>query len=367
MTSVLFVTWDGGGNVPPIVLMAREVARRGGSPRVIGHPSQRAAVEAAGLDFEAYRRAKPWSVVAPKAGLRADLGYAAVFGDRGMGEDVVDLVRRDPADRIVVDGLLVGVMWSLARAHIPYTILIHTLRSVMFGALVSGPLGMIMRLRGFRPRDLYARAEGELVATEPTLDPGSDQLPPSIHYTGPIIPAVAAPSHASTPPTVLVSLSTTFVNGQVELLQTIIDALAPLEVHTVVTTWPAIDPLALRPAENTVVHAFLPHADAMAGASLVIGHGGHATTMLALAHGLPLLVIPTNQSFDQPAIAKMIASHGFGLTLPKRASVKQIRTATTELLSNPGYAAAARQLGDQIRLRPAAERAVDTLTAAHKS
>jgi UDP:flavonoid glycosyltransferase YjiC (YdhE family) len=362
---VLFVTWDGGGNVPPMVLIALEVVRRGDSARVIGHPAQRAAIEAVGLDFEEYRHAKPWSVVAPKAGLRADLGYASVFADRGMGQDVVDSLRREPADRVVVDGLLVGVLWSLNRARISYTILIHTLRSVMFGALVGGPLGTIMRLRGFRPRELYASAADELVATDPRLDPGSERLPASIHYIGPIVPPVAAASHASTPPTVLVSLSTTYVDGQVELLQNIIDALAPLEVRTLVTTGPAVDPLALRSAENTTVHGYLPHADAMAGASLVIGHGGHATTMLALAHGIPLLIIPTNPSFDQPVIGKTIASHGLGLTLPKHASVEQIRTTTTELLTKPEYSAAAEQFGAEFRSRPA-ESAVDILVAARR-
>ncbi|WP_375385443.1 glycosyltransferase [uncultured Microbacterium sp.] len=363
MKTVLFVTWDGGGNVPPIVLMAREVVRRGDSARVIGHPAQRAAIEEAGLDFEEYRQAKRWSVLAPKAGLRADLEYAAVFSDRGMGRDVIDSLRRRPADRVVVDGLLIGVLGSLDRADIPYTILIHTLRSVMFGALVSGPLGMIMRLRGFRPRELYAAAEAEVVATEASLDPGSGRLPSSIRYTGPILPPIVAAAHASTPPTVLVSLSTTFVAGQVDLLQRVIDTLAPLDVQAVVTTGPAIDTLALRASENTLVHAFLPHADVMSRASLVVGHGGHATTMLALAHGIPLLIIPTNPSFDQPAVARMITSHGLGLNLPKRASAAQIHAAIIELLSNPAYSAAAAQLGAQMRSRSSVHDAVDILTS----
>lgn len=361
MTSVLFVTWDGGGNVPPMILMAREVERRGGRARVIGHPSQRGVIGAAGLEFEEYRHAKPWSVTAPKAGLRADLGYAAVFADRGMGRDVVDSLQRSPADRVVVDGLLIGAMSSLRGAQIAYTILVHTLRSVMFGALVGGPLGMILRLRGYRPRELYGMAESEIVATAASLDPGSERLPSSIHYTGPITPPVALASHDTMPPTVLVSLSTTFVDGQGDLLQRIIDALAPLSVKTVVTTGPAVDPLALRAAGNTTIHAFLPHVDAMATASLVIGHGGHATTMLALAHGIPLVVIPTNPSFDQPAIARMIAARGLGLTVARRASTEEIRRAASEVLGDPAFSTAAAQLGAELRSHSAVGSAVDDL------
>jgi UDP:flavonoid glycosyltransferase YjiC (YdhE family) len=59
MTGILFVTWDGGGNVPPALEIAREVTARGASARFLGHESQRIAIESAGFPFEAYRQARP--------------------------------------------------------------------------------------------------------------------------------------------------------------------------------------------------------------------------------------------------------------------------------------------------------------------
>jgi hypothetical protein len=37
MGDILFVTWDGGGNVPPAIGIACELQRRGESVRVLGH------------------------------------------------------------------------------------------------------------------------------------------------------------------------------------------------------------------------------------------------------------------------------------------------------------------------------------------
>ena len=46
----LFVTVDGGGNLPPALGIAREIVRRGGSARFLGHEPQRLLIERAGFD-----------------------------------------------------------------------------------------------------------------------------------------------------------------------------------------------------------------------------------------------------------------------------------------------------------------------------
>jgi hypothetical protein len=37
MSEILFVTWDGGGNVPPATGIATELAARGHAVRFLGH------------------------------------------------------------------------------------------------------------------------------------------------------------------------------------------------------------------------------------------------------------------------------------------------------------------------------------------
>ncbi len=46
MTRFAFVTWDGGGNLPPAIGIAQELAARGHSVRFLGYETQRAAFKA---------------------------------------------------------------------------------------------------------------------------------------------------------------------------------------------------------------------------------------------------------------------------------------------------------------------------------
>ena len=59
---------------------------------------------------------------------------------------------------------------------------------------------------------------------------------------------------------------------------------------------------------------------------LVIGHGGHSTMLLALAQGVPLLILPMHRLIDQQLIGEAVA--GAGRVLPKTASADEIRSAT---------------------------------------
>ena len=85
MSNILFVTWDGGGNAAATAL-AHELVRRGHDVRVLGHAAGR-----------------PWP---PRPALRAaaalrpssatPLTMMSVFGDRGMGRDLLDAVPPSP-------------------------------------------------------------------------------------------------------------------------------------------------------------------------------------------------------------------------------------------------------------------------------
>jgi len=128
----------------------------------------------------------------------------------------------------------------------------------------------------------------------------------------------------------------------------------------VVTTGP-VAPDALRAPPHFEVHRHLPHDDIMPSAALVVGHGGHATTMRALAHGVPLLVLPMHHILDQPMIGKAIAAAGAGRVLPKTASAEQIRSAVRSLLQDPSYRRAAAAAGARLRSRNGAIAAADEL------
>ena len=50
----------------------------------------------------------------------------------------------------------------------------------------------------------------------------------------------------------------------------------------------------------------------MARSTLLVGHGGHGTTMQALAHDLPVLVLPMDDKTDQPLVGRSIERAGAG-------------------------------------------------------
>jgi hypothetical protein len=50
------VTFDGGGNLPPKLALARRLVERGHDVRFLGHRSQRSAVERGGFAFTQWER-----------------------------------------------------------------------------------------------------------------------------------------------------------------------------------------------------------------------------------------------------------------------------------------------------------------------
>ena len=52
----LFVTFDGGGNVPPALALVRRLVRRGHEVRVLGHSTLATRISDSGAIFRAFAR-----------------------------------------------------------------------------------------------------------------------------------------------------------------------------------------------------------------------------------------------------------------------------------------------------------------------
>jgi len=355
MSSILFVTWDGGGNVPPALGIASRLQHGGATVRFLGHEQQRAVIEGAGFAFAPFRHASPWSAVDQEPGLPA---YVAMFTDPGPGQDLRDEQERDAVDLVVIDCLLFGALDAADRAGIPYLVLVHTFYEFVAHGIGPGPIGQAATANGMSPERVWGNARAVIVAAEEQLDPAAQgELPANVRYTGPawqqetILPSVHTTGDAT--PRILVSLSTIYWDGQLAAFQRILDAIATLDVHAVVTTGPAIDPGLLTVPANAEVHRFLPHAEVMPTVSAVVGHAGHSTTMLALAHGLPLVMIPMFDLVDQPMIAHVVDAAGAGIALSLTASTEEIRVAISHILGEE-YRVAAARIGSRIRERDGA-------------
>jgi UDP:flavonoid glycosyltransferase YjiC (YdhE family) len=368
MTSYLFVTWDGGGNVPPALGIAAELQRRGNRVRVLGHTQQRSTVETAGLAFEAYQNHRAWSAAAPASTAGWAWKYLRLFTDRHAITEVPESLRREPADVAVVDCMMLGAILGTRPLGLRQVILTHTLPEYLRQGVDRGPIGLAARVRGLSPQRLWRGADLNLVATLSGFT-SAESLPPNARVTGPVWPAGSA---APTPGTgdeaaVLVSLSSIYYTGQIKALRAIMEAVADLPLRVILTTGHGVSPGDLPVPANVEIHDYLPHSEILPQVRLVVGHGGHSTTMQALAHDLPLVIMPMSPLADQPLVARAVARHGAAMTVKKSASPKAIRSAIEKVLADESYRAAAQRLGAQIRAVDGAVVAADLLDGVQRA
>jgi len=358
MAEILFVTWDGGGNVPPALGIAAELISRGHGVRFVGHPGQRAALEEAGVAVAASQHARPFSALddnSPPA-------LISMFGDRGLGRDALAaLVDRD-ADVVVVDCLLFGVMDELRRAGRCYVVLEHLYDAYLTGGFLKGPMGWGLSARRLHPTRALERAQLRLVASVPSLDPAGART--GLTYVGPVSPVggVDVESRAADP-LVLVSLSTYRFPGMAACLQRILDACSDLDARVIATTGPVVDPREVRAPANAEVHRWVAHVELMPRATLMVGHGGHGSTMQALAHDLPMVLVPMHPLLDQPVVARSVEAAGAARVVRKRASADRLRPVVAQMLADGPHRAAAAALGQEIRALPGAAGAADRIEA----
>ncbi|WP_210503922.1 glycosyltransferase [Nocardioides xinjiangensis] len=364
MARILFVTWDGGGNVPPALLLARELVARGHAVRVLGHAEQRRPVEKAGLEFVPPRRTRPFDALEQ----HSTLDIVAAFTDRGIGRDLLAELDTEPADLVVVDCLLFGALDAARRSGVPYVVLEHLYDGYYRRECLRGPLGLATRTLGLRPRAALDGAALRLVGTAPELDPVPGTPEPNLRQVGPLIPVPEQSASTPDEQCVLVSLSTFAFPAAPRVLSAVLTALEQVPAHVVCTTGPALSPSEVPPRAGLRIHQYLPHAQVLPHVSLVVGHGGHGTTMQALAHGIPLLVIPLDPQTDQPSVGRSIRTAGAGATLDRDAGPEEISQMIKWLLIDPAIRAAAGDLGEALRrsrgLASAADEIDRVLTAA---
>jgi UDP:flavonoid glycosyltransferase YjiC (YdhE family) len=353
MTSVLFVTFEAGGNVPPALGLAQRLIADGGRALVLGTPSQRAAINAAGLEFEPFSREQPYRTLTP-LNLAANLSQVSrTLSSRDIARDLVRVARRESPDVVVVDCMLFRPLDASIRAGFRTVTLVHTLPSFFAGPFAKGPVGRVAALRGLRPARIWAAASGTIATVLPGFDAGSPGPWADLRAVGPIAPeGTAAPGDVPRVPRdrprVLIALSTIWFPGQEQTMRKLLEAVGLLDMDVVVTTGPSIDPAALRCPANATIYQRADHDQLMADVDLVVGHGGHGTTMRALAHGVPLLIVPSFGFSDQPSMGRRVQESGAGRILPAKTSVAGLRQAIAELAGPGPHRQAAAALGARL-------------------
>jgi len=361
MADILFVTMDAGGNVQPMLGVAQAVAAMGHDIRVVGHESLRAEASRYGVDLIAYRSVRQWDSLKVQSPLR----WPQMLNDRRIGDEVRELCETRRPDVAVVDCLLAPAHHVVRELGVSRVVFTHTFREY------ADHMRQLRRLGGGSPAAFYGyrlgalwnSASANLVATHRALDPASRRTQPAnVEWTGVVLPEVVGPA-ASSASNVLVSMSTNGFPGQDRTLRRIVQALGDLPVQATVTTGGVFDPSAFDAPDNVTITGYADHLTLMPQCSLLIGHGGHSTTMRALAHGMPVLVIPASAFLDQRMIGRALRTAGVGNVLPRWSSAAAIRRAVQTLLDEEDVRRRAAALGAELRAEDGARRAAEKIDA----
>jgi UDP-N-acetylglucosamine:LPS N-acetylglucosamine transferase len=126
---------------------------------------------------------------------------------------------------------------------------------------------------------------------------------------------------------------------------------------------------------NVHVEPWVPQDAVLARAAAAVIHGGHGSTLGALAHGVPTVVLPLF-SLDQWANAAAIERTGAGIALdgdratrkvlgmPRADVLDDLAPAVEHVLADPAYRLSAERIAASIAALPGPDAAVDVLLGA---
>jgi len=145
------------------------------------------------------------------------------------------------------------------------------------------------------------------------------------------------------------------------LCRGVIDAVAGMPIRVLLTVGNDHDPADLGALPASVhVERWVPQADVMPHAAAMVGHGGSGSTLMAMAAGVPLAVVPFFA--DQPKNADRIAELGAGIALPRGAAgIPQLPDAIGALLHDRTYQRRAGLVAADIAELPPVDDAVAVL------
>ncbi|HEX5618585.1 MAG TPA: glycosyltransferase [Solirubrobacteraceae bacterium] len=132
-----------------------------------------------------------------------------------------------------------------------------------------------------------------------------------------------------------------------------IDALSLLPVRVLVTIGRDRDPRDIGPVgPNVHVARWVPQADVMPHADVMVCHGGSGTVTAGLAAGVPMAVLPLFA--DQPHNARRVADLGAGIALDNATGIAD---AVRRLIAEPSYRETAQQIAADIAELPTVDAA----------
>ena len=378
---ILFASTGGAGHVTPMIPFVAACRRAGHEVLLVGPPGLAPTAQQESLPFvsgalpDEAETGPVWAQVPQAAYAEAErLVIGEIFATlnvRAMLPTMRDTVRDWRPDAIVREPAEFASAVAADEAGVPHVQvgigLISAQRQIMEVAAEA--------VEAWRP-GLTARiaATPYLASFPASLDSGHGPDPSPTHrFRAPQAAPAPLPDHWSGDDRPLVYVTFGSVAASVPWAAPIfgvaLEAVADLPVRVLLTTGEGVEDGSLvAPGPHVHIARWVPQADVLARASVVVCHGGSGTTLGALAAGVPLVITPLFA--DQPENARRVAEVGAGVIAGPReqgdptsaVDPADLRCAINHVLSDPATAAAARRLAREIDALPAVEEAVAVIT-----
>ena len=280
---------------------------------------------------------------------RNTIPLAEVIGD--LHPDLVvfesaNLGARLAASRLGIPAVCLD-LWAAGRWHVPQSELEARLRAawaeVSTDPLPVDPLYGVARLDPAPP---------SLTAPRPDSGGSTTRRIPmrQLAWGDPALPPVQL-DRPGTRPLVYLTLGTVGW-GSAELLREALAGISSQPVDVLVAVGAHFDPAELGALDDSVrVERFVRQDLLWPHVAAVVHHGGSGTLLGAATHAVPQLVLPSGA--DQFQNATVLAGSGAGRAVPPgEVTVASVSDGVADLLDDPSYRIAARQLQDEIAALP---------------
>jgi UDP:flavonoid glycosyltransferase YjiC (YdhE family) len=375
---ILFTFVGGAGHALPLIPIAQAAGSRGHTVAFAGNPSMAPTIQSAGFAcFSKTRKSVgtpqrrpllPVSLEREERDLRERFARRAA---RERADELLDIQDQWQPDLIVCDEIDFGSMIAAERRQVPYApVLVIAAGSLVRREVIGGPLHELRVAHGLPPDP-----ELEMLSRYLVLSP----FPPS--YRDPAFP-LSATAHTIRPltidctpddvmppwaddlpdkPIVYFTLGTEFNLESGDLFARVLAGLSDLPITLIMTVGRQIDPAEFGPQPGNVhIERYVPQSVLLSRCAATVSHGGSGSVMGALAHGLPMLLVPMGA--DQPLNGDRCAALGVARVLdPIAATPEGVRAAVITLLTDPTYRRRAERVRDEIAVLPLPAHAVDLL------
>lgn len=275
------------------------------------------------------------------------------------------------ADVLVSDEMDFGALVAAEAIGIPHaTVVCIGSGSFVWPELVREPLDVLRAEHGLPPDPELSMLRRYLILSPfpPSFRDPENPLPRNAHAIRPVAADGAGEdadaswlSARESRPLVYFTLGTIFNLESGDLFERVLAGLRELPVDVLVTVGRELDPRALGPQPpNVRVRRYVPQSLLLPYCDLCVSHGGSGSVLGALAHGVPMVLLPMGA--DQPLNAARCVELQVARVLSAlEATPQDVRDAAAAVLADTAYTRNAKRLEAEIAALPGPEHGVRLL------